>query len=210
MTIKIPPQIKKNHKPVDVFSSMLLITMVTGFTLISAWVIGFVLFLLTLPSLTIPMASVQADTAIVLTGGRNRIEAGLALLHQKQIETLFISGVFKTVSVKDITDKAPHLEIDSAHIILDKISLSTKGNAEESAKWLKKNPADSVLLITSDYHMRRALFEFKAILPPEIEIIPYPVFTDVIFKTMMQSAQERNLIIKEYNKYLFSLILRMI
>ena len=45
-------------------------------------------------------------------------------------------------------------------------------NAIETYKWITKNNFKSITLITSDYHMQRALIEFKKILI-DIKIIPF-------------------------------------
>ena len=60
----------------------------------------------------------------------------------------------------------------SCCIEIENKSKDTKSNALETFKWVKKNNFKSVTLITSNYHMPRALIEFKKILF-DIEIVPF-------------------------------------
>ena len=43
-------------------------------------------------------------------------------------------------------------------------SVDTRSNAEEAARWLARHGYQSVRLITSDWHMRRARYEFREVL----------------------------------------------
>ncbi|HXI86646.1 MAG TPA: YdcF family protein, partial [Parvularculaceae bacterium] len=51
---------------------------------------------------------------------------------------------------------------------------STEGNAREVRDWARAHGFKSLILVTSDYHMPRALLETRAQLP-EVKVIAYPV-----------------------------------
>ena len=57
-------------------------------------------------------------------------------------------------------------------IFIENKSKNTISNATETYKWVRKNNFKSITLITSDYHMQRALIEFKKILI-DIKITPF-------------------------------------
>ena len=51
-------------------------------------------------------------------------------------------------------------------------SVDTRSNAEEAKRWLDKHRYRSVRLITSDWHMRRAGYEFSRVLGSKYEVVP--------------------------------------
>src|SRR3546814_14678895 len=53
---------------------------------------------------------------------------------------------------------------------------NTRGNAVETAAWMKDQDFTSLRLVTATYHMPRSLLEFRRPMP-DIEIVPHPVFT---------------------------------
>ena len=140
--------------------------------------------------------NVKADGIVALTGGSGRIEYGIELLANGRGKALFISGVHEKVGLRDIL----------GIISLDKITLgheatNTIGNAEESTNWIKKRRMKSVLLVTADYHMPRALTEFSAALPANVVLIPAPVKTrDYRNFGWVNEPEIRNIILAEFHK----------
>lgn len=166
------------------------------------WGAGFALFTGATYFMPEPTAKDSARAAIVLTGGTNRVTKGLDLLAQDKIDELLVSGVHKDVEIRDImklwgnTKNAP-----PCCITLGREAGNTIGNAEEARKWVKHIKAKNIYLITANYHMPRALLEFKHVMR-DIRIIPYPVhpekFTpedDIFWRTSFV----------EYNKLLVTL-----
>lgn len=143
------------------------------------------------------------DAVVVLTGGRARIETGVAVLAQGMAKKLFISGVNQQVD-RAVLLRAlgPQAERDAGSIVLGREADNTFGNARETANWMREKRYRSLRLVTSWYHMRRSLLEFRRAMP-EIEIIAHPVFA-------LRLEPERwwgrhgilVLVVGEYGKYL--------
>ena len=70
-------------------------------------------------------------------------------------------------------------------------SVDTRSNAEEASRWLARHNFRSLRLITSDWHMRRARFEFSRVLRGKYVIVNDAVRTEPSFITLFA----------EYNKY---------
>jgi len=136
---------------------------------------GFFYFVSLVPAVQTDRGDVITDAAIVLTGGKMRIEEGLKLLKEGKTHKLFISGVG---SDKVITQVDSQLSFsDRRKAEFGKLATSTKGNALETKIWLKKNNVKTINLVTANYHMPRSLLEFRYYLNSDITIIPHPSFT---------------------------------
>lgn len=166
-------------------------------SIVLMWLIGFIYFLYDLSS-NKKIASIKCDAVVVLTGGKNRINTGFTLLSKNLGKKLFISGVNKNVSIKEIKknilNKYPNNNVELGHTAND-----TLENAKETSIWMKKNNYKSLYLVTTSYHMRRSLIEFKKSMP-SINIIPHsvPFKKEKIWNNTFFLA-------KEYNKFLYSI-----
>jgi uncharacterized SAM-binding protein YcdF (DUF218 family) len=70
-------------------------------------------------------------------------------------------------------------------------SVDTRSNAEEADRWLALHHFKSLRLITSDWHMRRARYEFGKVLGSKYTLVTDGVRSDPSFLTLFG----------EYNKY---------
>ncbi|MHA1548165.1 MAG: YdcF family protein [Alphaproteobacteria bacterium] len=118
----------------------------------------------------------RADGIVVLTGGSARIDAALALLQAGRGERLLISGVNPAVGTEALADV---LQTDptgplSCCIDLGHAARDTAGNAIETRVWTLANGYRSLIVVTGDYHIPRALAELSAAMP-QITLIAYPV-----------------------------------
>jgi len=119
-----------------------------------------------------------SNNLVVLTGGTNRIKQTLQLfiVQDSKQYNLLISGAGKGFNKKIVSTFLPknnfYRDKLNCCIYIENKSKNTMSNALETYKWIKKNNFKSITLITSDYHMPRALIEFKKILI-EIKIIPF-------------------------------------
>ena len=164
------------------------------FYLLITWGMGFILFFTSLP--IPPTQKLNADAIVVLTGGSGRLETGLTLLKEQAAPKLLISGVNPDVEIAELTAlTGAEAKLFECCIDLDRTASNTQGNARETAAWAKGNGYKSILLVTADYHIQRARVLFRTVMP-DIEILAVPV------KTNVSAAY----LIKEYNKYLFTLI----
>ena len=108
----------------------------------------------------------SGDCAVVLTGGANRVHEGFALLAQKQVRKLIISGVFEGAKLEEIFPLLPFYgTIASKDVVLEKNSRTTFGNAQQSLALVEALKCRDVVLVTSYLHMRRALRTFDATFP---------------------------------------------
>jgi len=116
----------------------------------------------------------KADAIVVLTGGKGRAREGLNLLRKGSAGILIISGVNKDAGLDSIfLNQISGPERGS--IILEKNSRSTFENALEVRKLMEARGLKSMVLITSVYHMKRAVYIFKQVMPAYISIGPYSV-----------------------------------
>jgi uncharacterized SAM-binding protein YcdF (DUF218 family) len=146
--------------------------------LIAAWLAGLAWFAWGIVQ-PVTDPDTVTDAVVVLTGGSLRIDTGLTLLAEGKAGMLFVSGVHQGVDTSDVLRQAP----GAPHwleccIVLGHAADNTQGNALETAQWLERERLHSVRLVTANYHMRRALLEFRRAVPPGTRIIPHPVFPE--------------------------------
>jgi uncharacterized SAM-binding protein YcdF (DUF218 family) len=154
--------------------------------------LGFALFAVTLGD-PAPADTPKVDAIIAITGGKGRIEHGADLLAKGKAKRLLIAGADPSVRKVDLVRRLGGKErLFDCCVDLGSESVDTRSNAEEAKRWLEKQQYKSVRLVTSDWHMRRARYEFNRQLPNRIEIIPDSVRTEPNFMTLFA----------EYNKYL--------
>lgn len=152
-----------------------------------------------------PPDSLHADAIVVLTGGSERIAAGLVLLKEKAAKRLLITGVHPATTASQLQ----HIfgindQLFKCCIDLDKRAPDTRGNAIEAAQWARGFGFRKLVVVTSDYHILRSMVEFSRAMP-EMELIAYPVSgSDSGAPT--QSVATFRLWLNEYVKYLLALV----
>lgn len=142
----------------------------------------------------------EADAVVVLTGGRNRAEEGLKLLKNGSARILILSGVNKDADLDSIFLKMLS-DAERANIILDKESTSTYRNAVEVRGIMTRLRLDSMLLLTSGYHMPRAEYIFRKIMPAEVKILPCTVATPNFDIERWWAGDSLILLFAEFVKY---------
>lgn len=98
------------------------------------------------------------ENIVVLTGGKNRISEAFDSIKRFQAKNVLISGVYKSTTLRDIIGDR---DIGDVNIILGYKALNTEGNAIEIQEVVRDLGIESIVLVTSDYHMRRSLHEVK-------------------------------------------------
>jgi uncharacterized SAM-binding protein YcdF (DUF218 family) len=148
----------------------------------------------------------KADGIVVLTGkGGGRLAAGARLLKGGYGERLLISGVNTALSEEKIaTLLGTELEQVKCCIDLDYEAKNTIENARETAIWARSLGYETIILVTSSYHMPRAKVEINAAISG-IHIIPYPVkSTSAAKNSTGKGSGNFNRNLREYAKLLLS------
>jgi len=145
-----------------------------------------------------PCAS--ADAVVVLTGGKNRAEEGLKLLRGGNTKVLILSGVNKDADMDAIFLNMLTAE-ERKKIILEKESTSTYQNAVEVRAIMSRLKLDSMLLLTSVYHMPRAGYIFGKIMPSGVRILPCSVATPNFDTEKWWAGDSLFILLAEFVKY---------
>lgn len=173
--------------------------------LAALWLGGLVYFAGEIPD-SVADPDSQTDAIVVLTGGSQRIETGLQLLTAGKAKMLFISGVNIGVEVPKLLHTLNTDETLAGKIVLGHEASSTRGNALETALWMRAQGFHSLRLVTSAYHMPRSLLEFSEVMP-DIAITPNPVFAENVKQGEWWAwPGTASLVVEEYVKYLVVLL----
>ncbi|MDX1950328.1 MAG: YdcF family protein [Rickettsiales bacterium] len=161
-----------------------------------------------LENLKNPNIADRTDAIIVLTGGSERVRNALYLLEKNYADKLFISGVNVDVKPHEIFVIHNYSE-EQTKRLLSKVFLGysandTIQNAAEIERWIRRNNLKSIRLITSNYHIKRAMIEVQARLP-DIKIIPHAVMPiNIRFDEWWKEKTSRDLLVQEYNKLILA------
>ena len=177
--------------------------MVVGTVLLTA---GFFWFVLHIPTEEVQLDR-KADGIVVLTGAAARIPDAFELLAAERGQRLLITGVSRATSAKEIARMSPpYAKYLSCCVDIDRSALNTFGNAIETRRWAHQHNFNSLIIVTSNWHMPRAMIELDHQLP-DLTLIPYPVISERMkHETWWQNPESMRLFIGEYLKYLFALM----
>jgi uncharacterized SAM-binding protein YcdF (DUF218 family) len=167
---------------------------------------GFAFFATHVSRMATPQNPPTADAIIVLTGGQARLDAALNLLKSGKGERLLISGVHPSTNSKVLqATTGSDTKLFSCCVDIDHAAMDTIGNAEESAKWVRRHDYGRVILVTNNYHMPRSLLEMGRLLDRE-ELDPYPVVNSNLDNGgWIKRPEALRVLFTEYNKYLLAL-----
>lgn len=148
----------------------------------------------------------KADGIVVLTGSAARINDALDLLANGHGRRLLISGVNPTTRPHEIARLTPAYQrwfnccVDIGHS-----AANTIGNAVETRTWARGQGFKSVIVVTSNFHMPRALAELAHQLP-EVALVPYPVVSERMrSEAWWSSPTTARLLFSEYLKYIVAM-----
>lgn len=174
-------------------------SLVLAFVLLT---IGFLIFTRSIER-NQPEPERTADGIAVLTGGVARIDEAMKLLAQQKAKRLLITGVNRTTSTGALKQLASEGDqLFSCCVDIDKEARNTIDNATETSQWVAQHHYNSIIVVTSNYHMPRALAELARVMPG-VTLIPYSVVdNNVHLDRWWTYPGTTKLLISEYLKYL--------
>jgi uncharacterized SAM-binding protein YcdF (DUF218 family) len=148
-----------------------------------------------------------ADGIVALTGANSneRIAAAVQLLTERKGRRVLVSGVNRDVSREQLrTVTGAVRRLYDCCVDLGFTAADTVGNARETAEWAKAMRFQRLTIVTSDYHMPRAMLELRAVLrPPAMTLQTYAVPTAALkTRHWWNSPGAVRLMVVEYSKYL--------
>ncbi|WP_338447156.1 YdcF family protein [Pelagerythrobacter marensis] len=162
-----------------------------------AWALGFLWFAIALPG---PVEAAKTDAVIVPTGAAGRIERGLEVLRAGDARALLVTGVDPEVRPAEFAGQfdVPVATMECC-VSLGFSAVDTRGNATETAEWVRARRVRSLRLVTTDWHMRRAAGELKRTLPDGVEVV----------RDAVPSQPSLRILFLEYHKLLASVVSRL-
>ena len=166
---------------------------------------GFCWFYLNIPSEEVTL-DLKADGIVVLTGAATRIPDAIELLAVERGKRLLISGVHRDTRAREIARLTPlYSKYFSCCIDLDRSALNTFGNALVTKRWAREHNFNSLIVVTSNWHMQRSMAELKHQLP-DVTLIAFPVISPrVKDEPWWSNIDTARLLFAEYLKYLLAL-----
>jgi len=175
--------------------------------LVLIWTIGLFAFADRVRGFTPAPEPARADAIVALTGpSAERVNAAIRLLEQDKGRRVLISGVNREVRRQELRALTPGSNrLFNCCVDLGFEAEDTVGNAQEIAAWAEAKGYDSLIVVTSDYHMPRALTEIRAA-APGVELTPYAVETPSLDNSRWwRAAVTARRMTLEYMKYLAAL-----
>lgn len=148
----------------------------------------------------------RADGVVALTGGPDRIAGATAMLADGRASRMLISGVHEKTTRAELAREHPRYgALVECCVDIGYAAENTHGNAIETAHWSRRYGLRSLIVVTADYHMPRALAELREAMPETI-LLPHPVRTPRL-KTgqWWRDGEALRLVVLEYVKYLRTL-----
>jgi uncharacterized SAM-binding protein YcdF (DUF218 family) len=165
-------------------------------------IIGFIVFANSVDRERVEPAY-AADGIAVLTGGVARIDEAMKLLAKGKAKRVLITGVNRHTTTEELKRLASQGDqYFSCCVDIDKEARNTIDNATETAVWAVLHHYGSIIVVTSNYHMPRALAELARVLP-DVTLVPYPVVdNNVHVERWWTYPGTTRLLMSEYLKYL--------
>jgi uncharacterized SAM-binding protein YcdF (DUF218 family) len=172
----------------------------------AAFLLGFVWFASQISTSEVVLTR-NADGIVVLTGGSSRVNDAFELLASKRGRRLLITGVYPATNRGEISRVLPEYErLFACCVDLDRTAVNTLGNAIGTKRWARAQRFQSLIVVTSAYHMPRALAELAHQLPG-VELVPYPVVSERLrTEPWWSHIATTKLLFSEYVKYIVASI----
>ena len=181
------------------------LTMAAGATAVILLTGGFLWFVSHIASEEVTLDT-KADGIVALTGSAARIPDAIELLATDRGKRLLITGVHRATSSKEIARVTPlYSRYFTCCIDLDRTALNTFGNALETRRWARQHNFNSLIVVTSNWHMPRAMAELEHQLP-DVTLTPYPVISEKVkSEPWWSSLDTARFLFAEYLKYILAI-----
>jgi uncharacterized SAM-binding protein YcdF (DUF218 family) len=129
----------------------------------------------------------------------------VGLLTERRGGRVLVSGVNREVTREQLRAASGSVRrIYDCCVDLGFTAADTVGNARETAEWARAMRYRRLIVVTSDYHMPRAMLELRAVLrPPAFSLSTYAVPTETLRgRRWWRSPRASRLLVVEYCKYL--------
>jgi uncharacterized SAM-binding protein YcdF (DUF218 family) len=171
------------------------------------WAAGLLAFAERVQESTPQAEPAVADGIVALTGANSneRIAAAVQLLAERRGRRVLVSGVNRDVSREQLRIASGSVRrLYDCCVDLGFTAADTVGNARETAEWARAMRYQRLTIVTSDYHMPRAMLELRAVLrPPTTTLQAYAVPTAALkSRHWWRSPGAVRLMVVEYSKYL--------
>jgi uncharacterized SAM-binding protein YcdF (DUF218 family) len=170
------------------------------------WVAGLFAFADRIQRSTPAVQPEPADGIVALTGPEpnERMPTAVDLLMKQLGRRMLVSGVNRGVSREQLRWHTGAVKrVYDCCVDLGFTAADTVGNARETAEWADAMRFKSLIVVTSDYHMPRAMLELRAVMrPPAWRLQPYAVPTPELKRRWWRSPSAARLMVVEYCKYL--------
>jgi len=181
------------------------LTMAAGATGIILLAVGFGWFIFNIAGDEVTLDT-KADGIVALTGAASRIPDAIELLATDRGKRLLITGVHRATSSKEIARLTPlYSKYFTCCIDLDRSALNTFGNALETKRWAQAHNFNSLIVVTSNWHMPRAMAELAHQLP-DVTLVAYPVISEKVkTEPWWSNLDTARFLFAEYLKYVLAL-----
>jgi uncharacterized SAM-binding protein YcdF (DUF218 family) len=115
---------------------------------------------------------------------------------------MLITGVRRGVSLETIGKPMPQFrQVMECCVDVEHAAQNTVGNAVAARDWMDRNHYRSLIVVTSNFHMPRAMVEFRRAMP-EVALYSHPVNSDrVSVENWWRDGPVARLVILEYGKF---------
>jgi uncharacterized SAM-binding protein YcdF (DUF218 family) len=179
------------------------VTTVVCVVLLLAFTFGFFWFTSRVPSGEVTLTD-TTDGIVVLTGDSARITEAIELLANRRGGRLLISGANRGTTAAEISRLNPDFTRWIQCCVDFDRSLNTLGNAIETRRWAERHRFRSLTVVTSNYHMPRAMAEIAHQLP-NTRLVAFPVMSERLrAEHWWASGPAMRLLLTEYVKYVIA------
>jgi uncharacterized SAM-binding protein YcdF (DUF218 family) len=152
----------------------------------------------------------KAEAIVAVSGGETASRAlGAVKLYDEGYAPIIIfsgaaqdpTSVSNAAAMKNIAVKAG---VPASAILVEEDSVDTYENAQNTARIIKNQNINSIILVTSPYHQRRASIEFKRALGKDFKVINHSTSDENWRRSAWwKNTYSLNLTLSEFQKIVF-------